>query len=209
MRPFLMPLGLALALAYPLQATAQTAYPPSAPIISEAAQVGSTPLTLSEAIRLAFEGNPGLRAAARDIDIAAGERIQAGARRNPELSILSEGLQKEQRTRTVQFSQPLELGGKRAARIVAADVGSEIAAADLAGYRTSLRADVVTAFFDVVAAQERYQLAQESQQLAQRVSDAAARRVIAGKVSPVEETRARVAGASSKIELNQATNELT
>jgi cobalt-zinc-cadmium efflux system outer membrane protein len=52
-----------------------------------------------------------------------------------------------------------------------------------------LRADVVTAFFDVVAAQEGYQLALASQQLAQRVSDAAARRVMAGKVSPVEQTR--------------------
>jgi cobalt-zinc-cadmium efflux system outer membrane protein len=67
----------------------------------------------------------------------------------------------------------------------------------------------VTAFFDVVAAQEGYQLALASQQLAQRVSDAAARRVMAGKVSPVGANPARVAEASSKIELNQAANDLT
>lgn len=211
MRPFLMPLGLALLCAHPLHAAAQTLYAAPAttvPAANEAAPGASVPLTLQDAIRRAFEGNPGLQAARRDIDIAAGDRLQAAARPNPELSLTSEGLQKEQRTRTVQLSQSFELGGKRAARIAAAEVGGRIADADLAAYRSALRADVVSAFFDVVAAQERYQLAQASQQLAQRVSDAAARRVLAGKVSPVEETRARVAGAGSKIELNQAVSEL-
>lgn len=209
MRPSFLPLVLAIVLAFPLQAAAQTEAPSVATAAPAAAHKGASALTLAEAIKLAFEGNPGLRTAMRDIDIAAGELIQAGTRPNPELSFVSEGLKKEQRTRTIQFSQPLELGGKRAARMAAASLGGDIASADLAGYRTSLRADVVTAFFDVVAAQEGYQLALASQQLAQRVSDAAARRVMAGKVSPVEQTRARVAEASSKIELNQAANDLT
>ena len=209
MRPFLMPLGLAFLIAQPLHANAQAVLSAPAATTPEAVPAAAAPLTLPAAIRMAFDANPGLRAATRDLDIAAGQRIQAASRLNPELSFTSEGVQKDQRTRTVQLSQPLELGGKRAARIALADVGNDIASAELAGFRTGLRADVVTAFFDVVAAQERHQLARASQQLAQRFSQAAARRVSAGKVSPVEETRARVAEASSKIELNQASNELS
>lgn len=100
------------------------------------------------------------------------------------------------------------MGGKRGARIASAERELDIAAADVATYRANLRADVVTAFFDVLAAQERLTLAQASQELSQRVTGAASRRVTAGKISPVEETRARVAEASTKIELSQAANEL-
>ena len=48
--------------------------------------VPSGTLVLSEAIRRALAANPRLTAAERDIGIAAGRRIQAGAYPNPELS---------------------------------------------------------------------------------------------------------------------------
>jgi cobalt-zinc-cadmium efflux system outer membrane protein len=215
MRLLFVPLGLAALCALPVQAAAQAITSPDtlAPTLSTVdgnsqRRTDAGPLTLAAAIRLAFERNAGLRAATREIDIAGGQRIQAGARPNPEIAVTSEGLRNGQRTRSVQLSQPLDLGGKRAARIAAADIGVDLASAELAAARTALRADVVTAFFDVVAAQERVQLAHASQQLAQRASAATARRVIAGKISPVDETRARVAEASSKIEVNQARNEL-
>jgi cobalt-zinc-cadmium efflux system outer membrane protein len=215
-RLLFVPLGLAALCALPLHATAQAITSPDTPAPTlftgqgdSQLHMGAGPLTLAVAIRLAFERNAALRAATREIDIAGGQRVQAGVRANPEISLTSEGLKSEQRTRTVQLSQALELGGKRAARIAAADIGVDIASAELATTRTSLRADVVTAFFDVFAAQERLQLAQASQELAQGATAAAARRVIAGKISPVDETRARVAEASSKIEVNQATTELT
>jgi cobalt-zinc-cadmium efflux system outer membrane protein len=215
MRLLLVPLGLAALCALPLQAHSRVNTSPVTVAPALATVHGETqlhreasPLTLAAAIRLAFERNAGLRAAAHEIDIAGGQRTQAGVLPNPEISLTSEGLRNDQRTRTVQLSQALDLGGKRAARIAAADIGVNIASAELAAARTSLRADVVTAFFDVVAAQERLQLAQASLELAQRGTAAASRRVTAGKISPVDETRARVAESGSKIEVNQAANEL-
>jgi cobalt-zinc-cadmium efflux system outer membrane protein len=71
-----------------------------------------------------------------------------------------------------------------------------------------LRADVTAAFFELLIAQERARLATESAELAQRATTAATRRVAAGKVSPVEETKARVAEAGVKVELAQAASEL-
>ena len=206
MRSLFLPMGLAALCALPLPSAAQAATHLSAPPGIRAATADS--LTLEAAIGLAFLHNPGLRAAAHDLDIAAGQRIQAAARPNPELSYLAEGTRSQDRTTTVQISQAIELGGKRAARITAAERERDIASADFATQRAALRADVVTAYFAVLTAQERLSLADASQQLSQRASNAAAKRVTAGKISPVEETRARVAEAGTKIELRQATNEL-
>jgi outer membrane protein, heavy metal efflux system len=197
MRLLFFPIGLAVLCAQPLPASAQ------AP-----AHAIPAPLTLDAAVHRAFQSNPGLRAASRDLDIAAAQRMQAGAAPNPELSYLSEGLKKDARTTTVQINQAIELGGKRGARLALAEREREVASADLASYRSALRADVVTAFFEVLTAQERLLLAQATQELSQKVTGAAARRVTAGKISPVEETRARVAEASTKIELGQAANDL-
>lgn len=208
MRSMFFPIGLAFLCAQPLLASAQLPAPFHAASDADPVPSAAAPLTLDAAILRAFQSNPGLRAAGRDLDIAAGQRLQAGAVPNPELSYLSEGVKKDARTTTVQINQAIELGGKRGARIALAEREREVASADLASYRSALRADVITAFFDVLTAQERLLLAQASQELSQKVTGAASRRVIAGKISPVEETRARVAEASTKIELSQAGNDL-
>ncbi len=128
---------------------------------------------------------------------------------NPEISTSVEDTQnKATRTTTIQVSQRIELGGKRSARITSAERGRDVAAADLAAKRLDVRATVIGAFFDVLVAQERVQQAEDLLSLAQRASQAASRRVTAGKISPVEETKARVAEASARVELNQAQREL-
>jgi cobalt-zinc-cadmium efflux system outer membrane protein len=210
MRSIFSPLMLAALFTQPLFSAAQAvSSSPAAPAPArDPANAAPIALTLAAAIQLAFQHNPGLQAAARGVDIAAGQGIQASAGPNPELSFLSEGLRKDRRTTTVQINQVVELGGKRGTRIASAEREREIASADLASQRSELRADVAAAFFDVLAAQERLLLATASRELSQRVIGIASRRVIAGKISPVEETRARVAEASTKIELSQATNEL-
>jgi len=205
MRSIFTPLGLALLLAQPTALTAQ-AYVATQQLQSAAPTPPS--LTLAHAIALAFEHHPGLAAARQEVAAAAGLRIQAAARPNPELSYLAEGVQREHRTTTLQVSQMIELGGKRSARIAVAEREGDIAAAEQATFRNDLRSDVVSAFFDVLAAQDRMELAEATQQLSQRASEATARRVAAGKVSPVDETRARVTEAGSRIELSQASNEL-
>lgn len=194
MRYFFAPIGLALLLAHPVFA--------AEPVAARA------PLTLAAALDLALQHNPALRAAAHDVAIAAGQRVQAAALPNPEMSFLAEGLQKEGRTTTVMVNQLIELGGKRGARVAVAERDDAFAAAELAAARSKVRAEVLAAFFDVLAAQERMKLAAASSELAQRATGAASRRVAAGRISPVEETRARIAEANSKIELNQSGSEL-
>lgn len=166
------------------------------------------PLTLPAALDLAFRANPELAVAAGEVQAAEAAALQAGLRPNPEFSALMEDTRDATRTTTLQFNQPIELGGKRAARMEAAEQGRQLAAADLAAKRAELSAEVTAAYFDLLIAQDRSRLAAESAELAQRATAAAARRVAAGKVSPVEETKARVAEAGVKVELTQAASDL-
>ncbi|NHC08279.1 TolC family protein [Azonexus fungiphilus] len=166
-------------------------------------------LTLSTAIELALTSNPELSAANNELRAVEGAVIQAGVLPNPEISTAVEDTQnKATRTTTIQISQRIELGGKRSARVTSAERGRDVAVADLAAKRLDIRATVIGAFFDVLVTQERVQQAEDLLGLAQRASQAASRRVTAGKISPVEETKARVAEASARVELNQAQREL-
>lgn len=220
-RPRISPirlLGLAAAFLNPLvspsqaqsQATASIADPAAFPLTPLSGKVEPAgPLSLASAIDLALSANPTLAAAARELQAMEGTVIQAGVRPNPELAALVEDTQKSAaRTTTLQINQTIELGGKRAARIESAERGRDVAAADLDAQRLEIRSATVAAFFDVLVAQERIGLAEALLDLAQRATQAASRRVIAGKVSPIEETKARVAEASVRVELNQVQGEL-
>jgi cobalt-zinc-cadmium efflux system outer membrane protein len=167
------------------------------------------PLTLQAALTLALSSNADLSAARYELSAVEASVAQAGVLPNPSLGIQMQDTRRDTRETTVQLSQPFELGGKRAARVQAAERGRDAAGADLSAKQAEVRAIVITAFFDVLAAQERMRLAQESAKLAQRATTVATNRVIAGKVSPVEETRARVAETGVRLELLQAKSDLT
>ena len=206
MRSHLLPLGLAVLLINPVFAQNLDPSPTVTPVTH--AHAATSSLTLDEALSRAAEANPTLRAAEREVSAVEATILQARTRPNPELQGLVEDLRNATRITTVQINQPIELGGKRSARIAAAEKNRSAAALALDVQRAEIRANVVTAFADVLAAQEGLRLAQATSDLAQRASGVAARRVLAGKVSPVEETRARVAEATVRLEAAVAVNEL-
>jgi len=172
-----------------------------------AAPLQPAPIDLPAAIGLALEG-PRLRAAGHEAAASAAAAGQAGRYPNPTLDYLREGEQAGARTTTIQLSQPIELGGKRQARVALADSMAALAREDLAALREEVRAETVAAFHAVRAAQERRQVAATLAGLAQRGIEVAARRVAAGKVSPIDVTRARLAAADAATEQNAAGAEL-
>ncbi|WP_136416095.1 TolC family protein [Herbaspirillum sp. ST 5-3] len=171
-------------------------------------QEPAVPLTLHAALLFALEANPDLAAARHELQAVDASVMQAGVLPNPALEFSVQDTHRETRETTLQFNQPIELGGKRAARMQAAEHGRNAASAELNAKQAEVRATVISAFFDVLAAQERMRLAQTSTDLAQHATTIASKRVAAGKVSPVEETKARVAESSVRLELNQAKAEL-
>ncbi|MBA2659918.1 MAG: TolC family protein, partial [Nitrosospira sp.] len=185
-----------------------------------------TNLTLRDAARLTLQRNPELAAFGKEMRALEGATLQAGLLPNPELSVNVENIGNVQPLRgdinsqksiaqevtqqisTIRIYQLVELGGKRAARVSAASLGEELAGQDYEVRRIELIARVANVFTEVLAGQERLRLAEESRQLAQRVVSAVAKRVQAGKVPPIEETRAGVAFSTTRIELEQARREL-
>lgn len=214
MHKLLLPPLLSLFLAATSMAStfAQTLDQTSNPIEPSLTQRIAEPLgtlTLPSVLELAFRANPGLAAASREVDAADGAIRQAGIIPNPEFAATIEDRNKETRTTTLQINQPIELGGKRSARIAAAERARDIANAELNTKRAELRATVTTAFYDALIAQERHRLTLASVELAKNATTAASKRVTAGKISPVEATKARIAEAGVRIELAQAANELS
>jgi cobalt-zinc-cadmium efflux system outer membrane protein len=209
MQKLLLPLAIAAFFIPP--AYSQTTVAPERTALATASAGAVEPsgdLSLPTALDLAFLANPDIAVARREIQATEGVILQAQTRRNPDIAASIEDTKRETRTTTIQLNQPIELGGKRAARISASERGYDAAVIDLAGKQAEIRAAVVAAFYDVVTAQERFRLAQATSELAKRATDIAAKRVLAGKVSPVEETRARVAESGVRIELGQAGSEL-
>jgi len=200
MRTLMLPLGLAAILlspfSFPLSVHAQT-------------QVQAAPaLTLEQAQELAASRSFAVSAARREVDATDGALRQAGAYRNPQLTASVEDTQSATRTTTATLDFPIEFGGKRAARVDAAERAKELAQAELRNAQAALRADVVRAFFGVLVAQERVALSTNSADLAMRAADVVGKRVAAGKVSPVDETRVRVDQANAQLEAAEATAEL-
>jgi cobalt-zinc-cadmium efflux system outer membrane protein len=195
MRKHLLPLGLAAILLSPFFLSSAQAQPASV-------------LTLEQAQALAASKSFAVTAAQREVDANDGAVRQAGAWRNPELNASVEDTQRATRTTTATIDFPIELGGKRAARLSVADRARELAQVELGNVRAGLRADVVRAFFGVLVAQERAALTRNSAELAARGADAVGKRVAAGKVSPVDETRARVDQANAQLEATEAIAEL-
>jgi cobalt-zinc-cadmium efflux system outer membrane protein len=169
---------------------------------------GSGPLTLAAALALSTRANPQLSGARHELEAIEGTVMQANLRPNPVLGVGIEDTRRNTRETTVQISQPIELGGKRQRRVEAAERGRDAATADLRTRQTDITAGVTLAFNDVLTAQERVRLAQEALDVAARVTTTVAKRVQAGKVSPVDETRARVAEANVRLEALKVNGEL-
>jgi len=166
------------------------------------------PLTLEAALALAADANADLSAARHELLAVDGAVQQAGLLPNPSLSLERVDTRHDTRETTFLLSQPLELGGKRQARLQAAQRERDSASAQLGARKSGIRADVIDGWFAVLAAQEQLRLAQEASELAERAAAATGRRVVAGKVSPVEETRARVAASTVQLDLLRARSTL-
>jgi cobalt-zinc-cadmium efflux system outer membrane protein len=166
-------------------------------------------ISLDEATALALQANPDIAIALSGREVGSGQALQAATRPNPTLSAQVEDLRSRNRISTLLISQPLETAGKRDKRIAAADANLAIADADIRIAQAEISAKVYAAFYKVLAAQQAQALATELLQIASTSKETTAKRVLAGKVSPVEETKAKVAEAGLRIELATANQQLS
>ena len=168
-------------------------------------------LSLERAVSAALSLSPVLAAAATGVSVAEARFDQAGLYANPEFGLELENFGGsgefdgfDATETTFAFSQPLLLGGKIAGRKGVAKADLALATRDLDAVRLDVAAVTTIAFNNVIVAQERVRLTEELAALAKSFGDTVRARVEAGKVSPVEEIRARAAVARAAVEVAKA-----
>ena len=109
---------------------------------------------------------------------------------------------------TISLAQLIELGGKRAKRIELAARDRDVAAWDYEVARADVLLNAAQAFVAVLAARERLALDNELVQLAQQELDTVSARVKAGRVSPLEATRAQSTLSIARAEANASVGRL-
>lgn len=162
-------------------------------------------LTLEQAIARAVEAAPQLRASEAGVDVARASRVQAAVRPNPYVTVDAENFvgtgnysALEQAEITAVYSQPIERGGKRAARVALAEQEIGVAEAARTVARLDLIAAIERAFIDVLIADRAAEAADQRLATEQAMQSEALRRVRGYKDPLFVETRAaaRVADAT-------------
>lgn len=162
---------------------------------------GTAPvLTLNDALARAGATSPAQEAAAAAIRAAEAQRRVASLRPNPSIiaeteNVAGSGIYQGLRSSetTVGLALPLELGGKRSARVAVASAQLSRAALDAEIARADLRLRVTQAYNEASAAERRLVIARAQVGIAAEALRAAQVRVRAGRASPLEEQRADVA----------------
>ena len=170
-------------------------------------------LSLSEATRRVLEKNPQTAVSSALQDAAAGRVTQAGVLPNPEVNYLLEDFSGDTNrsassaTTTYSVSQRFSLPGKRSARTSVASEERTLTVLEAQAERLRLIRLTRDSYVDALASAEKQSAAERNLLLAQQLRDAVAARVTAGKVSPIELSRATVALAGARRAVNLAMQE--
>ncbi|WP_084615642.1 TolC family protein [Solimonas flava] len=172
-------------------------------------------LTLRQAIDAALAGNPELQTFSFAFKAQDARSQQAGLRPAPEVSLGAENIFGSGETKgtdaaeyTFALSQVIELGGKRDARLGAAQAGRGSLDIERQARQLDVLAEVTRRFIAVAAGQEQLRLARSAVELAQKTVEGSEMRVKAAKSPHAEFDRARIALDRTRLDERRAVAEL-
>jgi len=177
-----------------------------------------TPLTLTEAWRLADSANPGLKS--KQAQLAAAEGALDDARallyNNPELSAEATrretpqaGLPTERRREWgAGLSQAFEIAGQQGHRREAAEAALAAQRAEIDDARAQLHAQVAQAFYRVLALQQRVDVEEQALKLFDSTATAVQKRRTAGEDTKLDANVATVEAERARNQLEQAREQL-
>uniref|UniRef100_UPI0035CBA20C TolC family protein n=1 Tax=uncultured Sphingomonas sp. TaxID=158754 RepID=UPI0035CBA20C len=171
----------------------------------------SPPLTLEQALTLAGATAPTLQAATAGVRAAEAGRTVAGYRPNPTIVAETENVAGSGQFRGVRSAEttaglafPIELGGKRSARIAVADAIGDRARIGTALAGADLRLAITQLYIEAASAERRIVTAREQAGIAREALRAAGVRVQAGRASPLEQQRADVLRINAETAVERA-----
>ena len=188
---------------------------PPAPVVAARPEPRTGPLpgslTLQQALEEASARSPAIVAAEAEVAAAEARIRQAGYRSNPELSVEVENFAGTGELRglrstetTVAVNQRLDLGGRRSARVNAAQAQLDVQRLKLAMAKADLSQSVREQFARSIAAQEKLAQATENEERARELARVAGILVEAGRDPPLRALRARSALAQAQAEREAA-----
>lgn len=154
--------------------------------------IASPPLTLAEARELARRHSPELQAARQALVAAAGRTRQAGAWANPTLSYSFESASGDGQSDSqgiLGLAQPIEIGGQRGARRLAASSNATAAGHWLADTEARIDFEVTRAYAVTAASERRAALARQAATAFTRAVQASMARLDAEDVSRYQHRR--------------------
>ena len=147
-----------------------------------------TGLTVDQAVAYALEHNGDLQAARKEIDAASGLVKQASLRANPKVDAsVSKTITGTDNNITVNGMLPLELGGRRPARIKVAERELEMRRQDVVNRERMLASDVSAKFGEALAAILKLGFDEDLIATSQRGYNLVAARVTEGGTAPLEQ----------------------
>lgn len=154
--------------------------------------LATLPVRLADLLDEARRNNPELRAAAAQARAAASSVSPAGALDDPTLMVQFWNMPVDLSTVPVmvQLSQPLPLGGKRAARRDSAEAQARMAKADAATKARDLEAELARTYFNLFMADRTLEIDREIERTLRSLLAAAEARVAAGKSDQVDSLKA-------------------
>ena len=175
----------------------------------------AVPLTLERAETLALERNPALAARSRAVEAEEAGVRQAALTPNPRLEATLEDVAgssafagARRAESTIRVAKLVELGGKRQSRTEAAASGADLARAELDAERAELRAEVAKRFGHVLADQAEVALRAEAMRIGRRALATVESQSRAGRLSEMDERKARILVARGRIAEEHAGHEL-
>jgi cobalt-zinc-cadmium efflux system outer membrane protein len=188
---------------------------PATPAPASGQETPAVSLTLEQAIQRVLKQNPELAAYTWDIKAKQGTVEQESRRPNPELELEIENVAGTNETRglkgaeyTVLVSQALQLAGKRQKRAASANLDKTLSHKELAIKKADLVWHTRKQFLETLYLQEKFKVRRGMKKLAEQFRDKVSIRILAGRTSQAELSRAEVAVHRSQMALDQLKDEL-
>lgn len=178
--------------------------------LSSATVVHGQTLTLEDAVARAIAASPQGAATTARADVLTAARAGADTRPAASIDVLAEnfGLGGDELRRQIQigvtYSQRIERGGKRAARVAVADADLDVARAEAIVRRLETATAVQRLYVEVQAAEANIGIARERVAIAEQLTREVGRRVTEARDPLFAGTRARTQLDEAKVDLELA-----
>ena len=145
-------------------------------------------ITADQAVALALENNGEILALRKEVDAAKALVKQAGLRPNPTLNLSgAKQIGGADNNQMAEVMLPLEIGGRRGARIAVARAELEMRELALANQERLLAADVRNKFGEALAAVKKLEVVEKTLAAVRQSYQLVTERVVEGRTAPLEQ----------------------